>query len=47
MTCLIPTPKIGGSERVIALLANEFVRRSDLETHIIMHGNDALFVDLH
>ena len=40
IACLIHALKIGGSERVITLLANEFARRSDLETHIIVYGND-------
>ena len=39
--------RFGTCERVIALLANEFARRSDLETHVIMHRNNAPFVDLH
>jgi GalNAc-alpha-(1->4)-GalNAc-alpha-(1->3)-diNAcBac-PP-undecaprenol alpha-1,4-N-acetyl-D-galactosaminyltransferase len=37
---LIPTLKIGGSERVVTLLANEFASRSNLETHVIVYGND-------
>jgi len=41
IACLIPYLQIGGSERVITLLANEFARRSDLETHVIVYGNDA------
>lgn len=40
IACLIPALKIGGSERVITLLANEFASRSDLESHIIVYGSD-------
>ena len=41
IACLIPALKIGGSERVITLLANEFAKRPDLDVHIIEYGNDA------
>jgi len=41
IACLIPYLQIGGSERVITLLANEFAKRSDLEIHVIVYGREA------
>lgn len=41
IACLIPYLQIGGSERVISLLANEFAKRADLEVHVIVYGREA------
>ena len=41
IACLIPYLQIGGSERVISLLANEFAERADLEVHVIVYGREA------
>ena len=41
IACLIPTLQIGGSERVITLLANDFAKRADLDVHMIVYGREA------
>ena len=41
IACLIPTLQIGGSERVITLLANEFAKRADLTVHVIVYGRES------
>jgi len=43
IACLIPYLQIGGSERVMSLLANEFANYADVEVHVIVYGREAPF----
>ena len=41
MACLIHSLGFGGSQRVMALLANEFAKDPSIDVHLILYGSDA------